>query len=97
MLHPFRKVCLFSVVGNISLEMVTVSSSPRPTSLDSSVNVNTDTEYLQIAKKGGGHKGKTEYTIVMATCMSYNIKPSMHITIISKQIVFLYRLCYIGK
>ena len=50
---------------NISLEMVTVSSSPRPTNLDSSVNVKTDTEYLKtdteylkIAKKGGGHKGK---------------------------------------
>ncbi|XP_020609428.1 uncharacterized protein LOC110048011 [Orbicella faveolata] len=37
-------------------EMVTVSSSPRPTNLDSSVNVKTDTEYLKIAKKGGGHK-----------------------------------------
>ena len=43
---------------HISLEMVTVSSSPRPTNLDSSVSVKTDTEYLKIAKKGGGHKGR---------------------------------------
>ncbi|XP_029197693.2 uncharacterized protein LOC114962816 isoform X9 [Acropora millepora] len=34
-------------------EMVTVASSPRPLSV---VDVNTDTEYLKIAKKGGGHK-----------------------------------------
>ena len=45
---------------HISVEMVTVSSSPRPTNLDSSVNVKTDTEYLKIAKKGGGHKGKAQ-------------------------------------
>jgi len=34
--------------------MVTVASSPRPLSV---VDVITDTEYLKIAKKGGGHKG----------------------------------------
>ena len=34
--------------------MVTVASSPRP---PSAVDVDTDTEYLKIAKKGGGHKG----------------------------------------
>ena len=38
-------------------EMVTVSTSPRPSSMDSSVNVETETDYLKIAKKGGGHKG----------------------------------------
>jgi len=37
-------------------EMVTVASSPRPSNLDSSMEVETDTEYLKIAKKGGGHK-----------------------------------------
>ncbi|XP_073230892.1 uncharacterized protein [Porites lutea] len=37
-------------------EMVTVAASPRPPSADSSIEINTDTEYLQIAKKGGGHK-----------------------------------------
>ena len=61
MLHAFRKACLFFLwLVNISLEMVTVSSSPRPTNLDSSVNVKADTEYLKVAKKGGGHKGKIE-------------------------------------
>ena len=38
------------------LEMMTVSS--RPSTLDSSVDIETDTNYLKIAKKGGGHKGK---------------------------------------
>ena len=38
-----------------SLEMVTVASSPRPE--NSSVEVETETQYLKIAKKGGGHKG----------------------------------------
>jgi len=38
-------------------EMVTVSTSPRPSSMDSSVNIETETDYLKIAKKGGGHKG----------------------------------------
>ena len=36
---------------------MTVAASPRPSSADSSIEINTDTEYLQIAKKGGGHKG----------------------------------------
>ena len=39
------------------LEMLTVSSPPRPSSADSSFEVETDTDYLRIAKKGGGHKG----------------------------------------
>lgn len=42
---------------NFSLEMVTVASSPRPANLDSSLEVDTETDYLKIAKKGGGHKG----------------------------------------
>ena len=37
--------------------MVTVASSPRPANLDSSLEVDTETDYLKIAKKGGGHKG----------------------------------------
>ncbi|XP_078345356.1 uncharacterized protein LOC144630857 isoform X20 [Oculina patagonica] len=37
-------------------EMVTVASSPRPENLDSSMEVDTETNYLKIAKKGGGHK-----------------------------------------
>ena len=37
--------------------MVTVASSPRPANLDSSAEVDTETDYLKIAKKGGGHKG----------------------------------------
>lgn len=38
-------------------EMVTVASSPRSPNLDSSMEVETETQYLKIAKKGGGHKG----------------------------------------
>ena len=38
--------------------MVTVSASPRPAGMESSVNLETETDYLKIAKKGGGHKGK---------------------------------------
>ncbi|XP_078345353.1 uncharacterized protein LOC144630857 isoform X17 [Oculina patagonica] len=38
-------------------EMVTVSNSPRSPKMDSSFNIDADTEYLKIAKKGGGHKG----------------------------------------
>ena len=36
---------------------MTVAASPRLSIADSSIEINTDTEYLQIAKKGGGHKG----------------------------------------
>ena len=39
------------------LEMVTVSSSPRPSSAPSSEKIPIETDYLKIAKKGGGHKG----------------------------------------
>ena len=41
-------------------EMVTVSTSPRPASAENSVNIETETDYLKIAKKGGGHKGKQQ-------------------------------------
>lgn len=37
--------------------MVTVSSSPRPSSAPSSEKIPIETDYLKIAKKGGGHKG----------------------------------------
>lgn len=40
--------------------MVTVASSPRPANLDSSMDVETDTDYLKTAKKGGGHKGQAK-------------------------------------
>ena len=39
--------------------MVTVVSSPRsPSAADSVEDTPTETDYLKIAKKGGGHKGK---------------------------------------
>jgi len=37
--------------------MVTVATSPRSPSAASSVDGPVETEYLKIAKKGGGHKG----------------------------------------
>ena len=40
-----------------SLEMVTVVSSPRSPNPDTTKEVETETDYLKIAKKGGGHKG----------------------------------------
>ena len=40
--------------------MVTVASSPRPLS---AVEINTETKYLKIAKKGGGHKGWQTYKV----------------------------------
>ena len=47
------------MLNDSSLEMVTVASSPRSSNLDSSLEVETDTDYLKIAKKGGGHSGKS--------------------------------------
>ena len=38
--------------------MVTVVSSPRSPSAAGSADTPTETDYLKIAKKGGGHKGK---------------------------------------
>ena len=40
------------------LEMVTVPNTPQSSNQDSSVDVELDTNYLKMAKKGGGHKGK---------------------------------------
>ena len=40
------------------LEMVTVPNTPRSSTQDSSADVELDTNYLKMAKKGGGHKGK---------------------------------------
>ena len=31
--------------------------SPRKNTRDSNLDINTNTEYLKIARKGGGHKG----------------------------------------
>lgn len=42
--------------------MMTVPSRSH-SSPDSSVDIETDTEYLKIAKKGGGHKGKGQNVI----------------------------------
>ena len=39
-------------------EMMTVSS--RLSNLETSADIDTDTDYLKIAKKGGGHKGKDD-------------------------------------
>jgi len=36
--------------------MVTVSSPPS--NLDTSVDIETETDYLKVAKKGGGRKGQ---------------------------------------
>ena len=49
---------LFKILLCSCLEMVTVASSPRPSS---AAEVETDTEYLKTARKGGGHKGWLEY------------------------------------
>ena len=46
------------LMATIFTEMVTVASSPRPSSHDGSLEIEMNTEYLKIAKKGGGHKGK---------------------------------------
>jgi len=56
-MYKLKKKDLFTknTSFNPSLEMVTVASSPRPE--NSSMEVETETQYLKIAKKGGGHKG----------------------------------------
>jgi len=51
-------VLLYSVVYSL-VEMVTLPNSPRKSTAGNSVtDIETDTDYLKIAKKGGGHKGK---------------------------------------
>lgn len=52
--------------------MVTVSS--RPSVLDTSVDIETDTDYLKIAKKGGGHKGKSIALIELNNVVSTKVK-----------------------
>ena len=52
----FQKRILITVYCNV-LEMVTVCTSPSSQSAVNSVDVQTETDYLKIAKKGGGHKG----------------------------------------
>lgn len=49
-------------MATIFTEMLTVANSPRPSGLDSSLEIEVNTEYLKIAKKGGGHKGKFSVT-----------------------------------
>ena len=49
---------LLKILLSACIEMVTVASSPRPSS---AAEVETDTEYLKTARKGGGHKGWLEY------------------------------------
>ena len=49
---------LLKILLHSCIEMVTVASSPRPSS---AAEVETDTEYLKTARKGGGHKGWLEY------------------------------------
>ena len=44
--------------------MMTVSSPQS--NADASVDIETDTNYLKIAKKGGGHKGKHKVLIGMS-------------------------------
>ena len=39
--------------------MVTVPKSPQSSNADSSVDIELDTDYLKIAKKGGGRKGES--------------------------------------
>ena len=51
-------VLLYTVVYSL-VEMVTLPNSPRKSAAGNSViDIETDTDYLKIAKKGGGHKGK---------------------------------------
>ena len=51
-------VLLYTVVYSL-VEMVTLPNSPRKSTAGNSViDIETDTDYLKIAKKGGGHKGK---------------------------------------
>ena len=52
-------VLLYIYVVYSLVEMVTLPNSPRKSAAGNSViDIETDTDYLKIAKKGGGHKGK---------------------------------------
>lgn len=48
--------------------MVTLRNSPRPSSNAENpvVDIETDTDYLKIAKKGGGHKGNISLSYVLS-------------------------------
>lgn len=83
-------MCLIRV-----LEMVTVPNTPRSFNQDSSVDVELDTNYLQMAKKGGGHKGK----IINQGCALAAPGVSWCITFASWQLerfVFLCKKCILG-
>lgn len=54
------------LMATIFTEMVTVASSPRPSSHDGSLEIEMNTEYLKIAKMGGGHKGKFSFTELLS-------------------------------
>ena len=52
-------VLLYIYVVYSLVEMVTLPNSPRKSTAGNSIiDIETDTDYLKIAKKGGGHKGK---------------------------------------
>ena len=55
--HDFVPI-LLKILLCTCIEIVTVASSPRSSS---AAEVETDTEYLKTARKGGGHKGWLEY------------------------------------
>lgn len=42
---------------HFSLDTPSPRRSPRKNTRDSKLDINTNTEYLKIARKGGGHKG----------------------------------------
>ena len=55
-----RTLIVYRIINHylFFVEMVTVVSSPRSPSAAGSADTPTETDYLKIAKKGGGHKGK---------------------------------------
>ena len=68
------------------LEMVTVPNTPQSFNQDSSVDVELDTNYLKMAKKGGGHKGK----IINQDCALAVAGVSCHLTFASGQLERLF-------
>ena len=74
--------------------MLTVSSRPRPSNADSSFEVETDTDYLRIAKKGGGHKGWLKQCSchqITKYCMDAgDLTPSQLCTKISYQLIVIF-------
>lgn len=49
--------------------MITLSRDQLSSSAKSSVDIETDTEYLQLAKKGGGHKGNPYKILTQVTML----------------------------